>query len=245
MSYSEFAYVYDALMIDAPYDEWLALVREECHEKNLRDQHILDIACGTGVFAERLIREGFNVTGVDQSEEMLTVAKRRLPQSLFICQDMRALDVGQAYDGITILCDSLNYLLSIEEWEQTLVAAFNHLKPEGWLIFDVHATQKIESFIHDGTYALAEDDISYIWHSFEGSEPLSVSHELSIFVQDEQDECKYHRFDEVHEQRTFEYAEIEGVVYSSGFKITKRLTDFEANKSIDEGERWIFCCQKR
>lgn len=39
--------------------------------------HVLDVATGTGLVAAQLLRRGFDVTGLDQSPEMLAVARRR------------------------------------------------------------------------------------------------------------------------------------------------------------------------
>lgn len=62
---------------------------------------VLDVGCGSGVpIAERLIAEGFRVTGVDASSGLLDHARARLPQGEWIEADMRTLDLGRRFDGV-------------------------------------------------------------------------------------------------------------------------------------------------
>jgi ubiquinone/menaquinone biosynthesis C-methylase UbiE len=77
MSYERFAYTYDRLMREMPYGDWLRFAREAWNEYGITPKTIVDLGCGTGNIAIPLGLEGFDVTGIDLSEDMLAVALQK------------------------------------------------------------------------------------------------------------------------------------------------------------------------
>ena len=73
-AYGPLAASYDRLTRDVPYGEILAFAQMLLTERGLRPRSVLDLACGTGAMSLLLAKAGYQVTGVDLSEEMLTVA---------------------------------------------------------------------------------------------------------------------------------------------------------------------------
>lgn len=236
-SYERFSYVYDRLMEEAPYDKWVELVKKEGATGK-----VLDLGSGTGECSINLAQVGFDVTAVDLSEHMLSVAQdkalqKKLPIK-FLHQDMRSLETGELYDVVTIFCDSLNYVTDREGVKATLSNVYQHLKSGGVLIFDVHSLYKIETLFVGNTFASSEEDISYIWNSFAGEEKGAVEHELSFFVENE--EGLYERFDEVHYQRTFTIDEYIGWLRDVGFDNISVTSDFTSLEPTHSSERLFF-----
>jgi SAM-dependent methyltransferase len=222
MSYEQFAYLYDELMKDAPYDEWVQFVKEKCVKYGIAGTRLLDLACGTGELSVRLAQDGFQVTGVDLSEDMLAVAQAKAAEKgvkiPFFQQNMADLEGQAEFDIIGILCDSLNYLQTEEEVVSTFSNVFQHLTHEGIFIFDVHSIYKISHLFINQTYASSDEQVSYIWNSFPGESPNSVEHELSFFVLDERT-GKYDRFDELHFQRTYTIQQYSNWLNAAGFEL--------------------------
>ncbi len=112
--------------------------------KQLRFQPttILDLACGEGTFAITMAKNGFKVTGLDKSSEMLSFAKKKARAENvavnFAKMDIRQLELDTTFDLVTCWFDSLNYLLELEDLESTFTAVEQHLKPKGLFIFDVN-----------------------------------------------------------------------------------------------------------
>jgi len=95
---------------------------------------ILDVGCGTGKpILEYLLSKGFNVTGLDASEEILKIARANFPQTAFILQDMRELELDQQFDAI-IAWHSFFHLPE-EDQPQVLERFAKHLKLNGLLLF--------------------------------------------------------------------------------------------------------------
>lgn len=247
MTYSEFANLYDALMMDVPYDEWVHFIHLQSKKYGIEGKKILDLACGTGEVSVRLAAEGYAVTGVDLSGDMLAVAEEKAGRqgvSLFLVeQDMSRLeDLGQ-FDIICIFCDSLNYLSSEKEVVSTFDRVFLHLKPGGLLLFDVHSLYKMNELFKNQTYAYNGEDISYIWHCFEGEQPYSVEHELTFFELDSVS-GHYRRYDELHFQRSFSVEQYKAWLLDSGFEILSVTADFQDKEPEDQSERIFFTVRK-
>jgi SAM-dependent methyltransferase len=247
MSYEQFAYLYDELMKDAPYDGWVQFVKEKCVKYGVAGTRLLDLGCGTGELSVRLAQEGLQVTGVDLSEDMLAVAQAkavdagvRIP---FFQQNMADLEGQAEFDIIGIFCDSLNYLHTEEEVSSTFLNVFQHLSNEGIFIFDIHSIYKISHLFINQTYASSEEHVSYIWNSFPGENPNSVEHELSFFVLDERT-GKYDRFDELHFQRTYPVQQYSSWLIAAGFELLEICADFEHSEPRSESERIFFVARK-
>jgi SAM-dependent methyltransferase len=248
MSYEQFAYLYDELMQDAPYDEWVRFVKEKLDQYQAGGKSLLDLACGTGELSVRFAKEGFSVTGVDLSADMLAVAQAKAQaeglQIPFFEQDMARLEGHEEFDIIGIFCDSLNYLQSNEDVIHTFTSAYNHLKDGGLFFFDVHSLYKISHVFTNQSFTLADEHLSYIWNSFAGDSPNSVEHELSFFILDEQT-GKYDRFDELHFQRTYPVQQYSDWLAQAGFELLEVSADFENKEPQEKSERIFFIATKK
>ncbi|MCK1991581.1 class I SAM-dependent methyltransferase [Peribacillus muralis] len=247
MTYERFAYVYDELMKDAPYEKWLMILTAKLEQYGIGGRKVLDLACGTGEMTVELAQHGFEVTGVDLSDEMLLVANEKavklgLTIPLFQ-QNMAELEGLGQFDCVTIFCDSLNYLRDRADIVKTFSRVHEHLQDGGLFLFDVHSIFKMEEVFRDHTFAVSDEDVSYIWDCFPGEEPHSVEHELSFFVKDEQS-GQYDRFDELHYQRTYPVDQYKDWLQQAGFTVTELMADLEEAPLVTETERILFVARK-
>ena len=248
MTYGSFALLYDELMRDVPYEQWVEFVKRQKESYKVKGNKFLDVACGTGEIAIPLSEEGYSVTGVDLSSEMLTIAREKAEksgQSLFLVQqDMTELEGLGEFDMVGIFCDSLNYLQTESSIVKTFARVGEHLAQGGLFFFDVHSTYKVNELFRNQTYAYNGEEISYIWQCFEGENPLSVEHELTFFKLDGQTN-QYNRFDELHIQRTFPIQRYEEWLINNGFDILSISADFTDDPPSAESERIFFTARKK
>jgi SAM-dependent methyltransferase len=245
MSYQQFAYLYDDLMADAPYTKWLSFIKNAKSAYHPEAARLLDVGCGTGSIPILLAKEGFNVTGVDLSSDMLMVAKEKAENetvalSLFQ-QDMRELEGLGTYDCITILCDSLNYILTEEDVKRTFLSAWNHLETDGLFLFDVHSLHKINDIFIGNTFGSNNEELSYIWQCYHGEFENSVEHDLSFFILNKE---TYERYDELHIQRTFSVDDYSKWLNECKFKVLSITADFENQQPSERSERILFIAKK-
>ena len=111
MSYQTFAQVYDAIMDESLYDRWGQFVDKHLQNKKT---NVLELACGTGALAVALSKRGYTVTGLDLSDNMLSLANERamaekVDLPLIQADMMELSDIGQ-YEAVTCFSDSLCYM---------------------------------------------------------------------------------------------------------------------------------------
>lgn len=248
MSYERFAYLYDQLMQDVPYDEWVTIVEAYREKYQVNGMKLLDLACGTGELSVRFSQKGFEVTGADLSTDMLSVAQAKA-QALslpiqFFQQDMTELDDLGEFDIIGIFCDSLNYLEDEQAVQQTFEGVHRLLKKGGLFLFDVHSVYKMEHVFADATFTWDDEEITYIWNSFQGESPHSVEHELTFFVLDE-GSGKYDRVDELHYQRTYPEHSYIKWLEQAGFASIEVTGDYSLKAPEQTAERLFFAMMKK
>lgn len=248
MTYVKFAYLYDHLMSDVPYDKWVTMINKAKNEYQIKGNRILDLACGTGEIAIRLAEADYAVTGIDLSEDMLSVAQSKTEERglsiFYLEQDMSSLEGLSTFDFIGIFCDSLNYLQTEQQVIDTFKGVYEFLEDDGLFVFDVHSLYKMNELFINQTYAVNDEDISLIWLCFEGDFPDSVEHDLSFFQLDETTN-QYNRYDECHFQRTYSIEQYKEWLVDCGFEILKVQADFMDEEIPQDAERIFFYCKKK
>ncbi|MGF2617162.1 methyltransferase domain-containing protein [Rossellomorea vietnamensis] len=248
MSYQQFAYIYDYLMKDVPYDSWVEFVQAKADKYAVSGRELLDLGCGTGELSLRLLKEGYSVTGIDLSEDMLFMAREKAEndglQLPLYQQDMSELQGLGSFDIISIFCDSLNYLETEEKVISTFKNVRDHLRDDGLFLFDVHSIFKLTQIFLNETFTYNDEEVSYIWDCFPGEKPNSVDHELTFFVRDGET-GQYERVEELHHQRTFPILTLETWLQETGFEVMDITADFSDIQPGDHSERIFFTCKKK
>lgn len=244
MSYEYFPGFYDRLMDPALYQKWLEFTQRHVDRKAGK---LLDLACGTGELALEFAFAGFVVTGLDLSSEMIDVAtEKALAAEVpidFATQDMTTFSLPESFDVITCYCDSLNYLETEAAVKATFRNVVKQLNESGMFLFDVHSVYKMTTGFHAFSYGDAEEEIATIWNSFPGESPLSVEHELTFFLLDEESGT-YTRVDELHKERTFPKEQYIAWLDEAGFSKIEVYADFTDNQPTETSERIFFVAKK-
>ena len=251
-AYTDFAMVYDTFMDETPYEQWceflMELFRKYGAQKddtrqensavmdNLRQERntVLDLGCGTGTLTELLARRGYDMIGVDLSEEMLRIAVDKRERSgldiLYLCQDMRELELYGTVGAAVSVCDSVNYLLEEDDVVQTFRLVNNYLYPEGLFIFDFNTIYK------------NREECSFIWENTYYEEERINEYDLTIFVREEGD--RYRRFQETHLQRGYSLKEMRGMVEAAGLLFVDAIDADTHREVTQESERIYIVARK-
>ena len=118
--YTGFAAVYDMFMDNVPYDKWAKYLQKLLKENGAKDGIVCELGCGTGKMTRRLRDMGYDMIGVDISQDMLRIAMEHeaaLAKSdiLYLNQDMREFELFGTVGAVVCICDSLNYLTEEED----------------------------------------------------------------------------------------------------------------------------------
>lgn len=243
-AYQEFALIYDHLMQEIPYAKYIDFLIEALGD--LKGRSILDVGCGTGTLALALAKKGAKVTGIDLSHEMIEIAIKRAEDAHLLIewkqQNMMDMMSDHLFDAVVITIDSLNYLQDEAALRQTLRHVYDVLTPGGILLFDVHSLYKMAVLLEEAPFTYDDGEVTYLWETTEGNAPFSVRSRLIFFVQEDQQ--RYRRFEELHEQRTFPIPEYVNFLMEAGFSVERVFADWDGEAPSEESERIFFQVRK-
>ena len=185
-AYTSFAYVYDTFMDNVPYGEWARHIREKLCEHGVTDGIVLDLGCGTGTMTERLAGYGYDMIGVDNSEEMFELAMEKKTESgydiLYLLQDMRGFELYGTVRAVVSVCDSVNYITEPDELEEVFRLVNNYLDPKGIFLFDFNTVHKYRDVIGDSTIAEDRGVCSFIWDNRYYEKEQINEYDLTLFI---------------------------------------------------------------
>ena len=240
-AYSDFARVYDIFMDNVEYEKWAEYLIGSLKEYGIEDGIVLELGCGTGVMTELLAESGYDMIGVDNSEEMLGEAMEKRAESgheiLYLEQDMREFELYGTVRAVICLCDSLNYLLEENDLLTTFKLVNNYLDPNGLFIFDFNTVYKYETVIGDSTIAENREDCSFIWENYYTAEDQINEYDLTIFVKQQKD--LFRKFTETHLQRGYMLETMKRLVEQSGLIFVEAL-DADTHGSVTETSERIY-----
>ena len=247
-AYSSLASVYDVLNSGVDYKALADRIEEQFKlYSDKLPESVLDLACGTGTMTVEFARRGYDMTGVDLSEEMLSEARakcdseRFLHNILLVRQDMRELELYGTVDAVICCLDSLNYLTDSASLGRTFNHVFNYLNPGGVFVFDMNAPAKFEKIYADNSYVIEDEGILCAWQNFYNPKSKLCDFYLSIFREDK--DGRWERFDEEQRERCYSLRLVKKLLAESGFEICS-ITDDDGNEVNSNTERWYFTAKK-
>ena len=245
-AYTGFAEVYDLFMDEVPYREWSGRIVDTLKEYGIKDGLVLDLGCGTGSMTELLAQAGYDMIGVDASEEMLELADRKRRSSghdiLYLLQDMREFELYGTVRAVVSVCDSLNYLMEEEDLCRVFRLAHNYLDPEGVILFDMNTVYKYETVLGEVTIAENREEGSFIWENY--YDPAEQVNEYDLTIYRKEEDGRYSRFEETHFQRAYETERILELLSKAGFK-TERVLDADTGEEPSEITERIFVAARK
>lgn len=244
MIYETFAEVYDTLMDQDLYDEWLAYVKRTVAPKG---QKLLELAGGSGTLALKLQDAGYDVTLFDLSAEMLTLASKKLTDAdktmRIVHADMRDFGVIDEFDVVTCFDDSICYMDNMEDVKAVMREVYANLKPGGHFMFDAHSIYQMDEVFPGYMYNYQTEDYAFLWSSYEGEQPHSVEHDLTFFIYNEERDA-YKPLIEQHKERTYPSADFIDALQECGFENIKLSADFGQHQVRPDSTRWFFSATK-
>ncbi|MDO4701583.1 MAG: class I SAM-dependent methyltransferase [Erysipelotrichaceae bacterium] len=220
MIYHSLAKYYDQLLGDPIGSElWIQIVKEHV------SGNLLELACGSGYISSQLALSN-TVLATDLSVDMIREAmcKYTMPSLTFRVMDMLHFEVTTCFDGILCFCDSVNYLTSLNQFKTLIKNAYQHLKPKGIFMFDMHHKQRLYEFEEEFYEEGYLEDVGYIFTIVSDIEEKTLHEHFTFFV----DGNTLH---EDHVQYVFEIEDIKNIMEDCGFKV-KVIEDFVFNEKV-------------
>ena len=238
-AYKNLAISYDRLTNDVDYAAVVDFYHEILAFEGVTPRTVADLACGTGSVSLLLANRGYQVTGVDMSEDMLTVAADKAQtlenRPTFVCQKLQELRLPRGVDLAISGLDSMNYITDPADCEMAIKRVFKALNPGGIFIFDVNTPAKLRAM--DGQVFLDEDDDVYcVWRGEFDEKTNICSYGMDLF---QRKGNLWERSFEEHREYAYSADQLVGFLKDAGFTHIRVYGDcrMEAPK---EGEQRIY-----
>jgi SAM-dependent methyltransferase len=245
--YDEYAPFYDgsgqirfAVLIEQYLGEVLA-------RHPVRGRRVLDLACGTGTLALMLAGDGWEVVGVDQSEEMLSLARAKAAnadladRAAFVQGDVRDLRWSEAFGLVTCTYDSMNYLLTEADLAACLAGAAEALVPDGLFFADMNTRYFLE---HDWGTCEVLEQAGFVQVTQSRFDPQTSCSTMVLTGFSGDDLEGYQRFDETHVERAYDFEVVSGRIGAAGLVLEGAYDCFTFQPVGDRSQRIAWVARK-
>ena len=244
--YSTFARYYDSLTANIDYKKRAGYFHEIIKRfKNTEGTILLDLACGTGSISEEMAKIGYDVIGVDYSDEMLGIAlDKKFDSGLniqYLCQDMRKLDLYGSMDITICALDSINHLNSLADVKKVFknVALFS--EPQGLFIFDINTLYKHRNILANNTFTYETDNVFCVWENTLVEDTDEVKMNLEFFELEENG--LYSRTSDSFSEKAYSEESIEELLRECGFELLAKFGDDSFSPPACNSQRIVYAAR--
>lgn len=169
MAYNEFAYFYDEFNGAADYDALFAYIQNELAAHGVTEGILADLGCGTGDLTLMLTQAGYDVIGIDRSEEMLSVLREKADELgltgklLLLQQDLLELDLYGTIRAAVSTFDTFSHIGPRDRFEQAIRNAAYFMEKGGVFVFDLNTPYKHQHILAGQTFDLEAEDALCHW----------------------------------------------------------------------------------
>lgn len=228
--YGSLAGWYDSLTEDVPYEQFADLYEAEFARCGGEFRLLLDLCCGTGTLACEMTRQGYELIGVDASEEMLMEAREKaagLPvPPLYLCQSAADLDLYGTVDAAYCSLDGINYIPP-EELETVFERLRLFIRPGGLFLFDLRTPDFLRS-LDGGTFVDESEDLFCLWRADFDREENCLIYGMDLFSRVGE---LWRRDSEEHVEYAHEPEAVGRLLTAHGFGEPRRLSPGEQAES--------------
>ena len=242
-SYTWLADSYDLLTADVDYARWADYLEWHFRRQPAPVRTVVELACGTGSLARILAGRGYDVTAVDLSPDMLSVAAQKcegLPV-LFLCQDMSRLALMGQVDAVVCCLDSVNYVTRPAALRRAFQRVWRYLAPGGLFLFDAKTPQALEEA--DGQVYLDETEQVYcVWRGEYSPKRRICGYGIDLFRR--RPDGSWDRGGEYHQEYAYTPQELEDWLRQAGFAQVRQYGDLK-KRAPRAGEMRIFFAARK
>ena len=250
-AYGVFAQYYDALTRNVGYGARAAHL-QRCIEKwlpdDMPDNILVDLACGTGSLSEEMAKRGWDVIGIDSSEEMLSEALDKKYDSglpiQYLQQDMRKLDLFGTVSVTVCILDSISHLASADDVRTVFSRVSLFSNAGGLFLFDVNTAYKHRKVLADNSFVYELPDAVCVWQNALTEHDPDYPVEIRLDFFEHLQEDKYRRASEQFTERVYPPQMLESLLGECGMTLLETLDGDTFDAPTEQTERLLFIAQK-
>jgi len=227
--YTGIAEAYDYILRHVDYEQWYQFIRGLMHLYVKNPETILELGCGTGKFGAKFSADNYKIFGIDNSLNMLRVAKTRAFRSFrIICSDIRNFYFREKFDFIFSVHDTMNYQLTEDDVRGVFRSVKKVMHEQSIFMFDITTEHNIDRFFNNKTSYYKTRGMNIEWSN---SYDRAKKHIISSFTINYKNGNVFH---EEHVQRIYSLDEIKKILGDEGFEILKICSDYTYYEPSDE-----------
>ncbi len=231
--HKKFAHIYDEFTKGVDYISWYKFLRQYMKKKGT----LLDVGCGTASITKLFYEDGFNVTGLDISSDMLEVAKSKCSGIEYINADItKKVEFSKKFDYVMCNFDTVNYFSGYEDLENYIKNVSKCQNENGIFIFDIVLEEIFEEIFEDNLFIDEEDNYLAIWQY----EKLDNNiHDIEIDIFYKENEKEYTRYIEKHTKFIYDIEKVVEILNNNGYYI------YDMARNSNYGEARVFIIAKK
>jgi SAM-dependent methyltransferase len=240
--YGDFSAVYDRLMQREDYETRGDYLLQVFAAHGAHPKSLIDLGCGGGRMTRLLADRGVDMIGVDGSPQMLSIATAETPVNsgiLWVCQDLRELDLYGTCEGAISTYDCLNHLTGDGDLRRFFRRLYFFLDPGALLVFDANTPYKHTTVLGDNTFVYDTPDVYCVWQNH--TENLTTRITLDLFIPQEEG---YLRVGEQFSERGYTTEEIEQAA-AGKFALQAVYDDLTFAQPRADSQRLIYVMKKQ
>lgn len=226
-----FATIYDEFMKDVNYFSWYKFLRRYIKKKG----KVLDLGTGTGNISKRFSQDGFFVTGIDISLEMIEIARKKDDKTEYIQSDLLKFEAKEQFEYIVCNFDTVNYLKNKNDLKTFLKKSYSNLKKGGFLIFDAVSEEIFEEIFENNLFVDTVENYTCIWFY---EKLRNNNHRISMEIFYKLKNGLYQKIEQIEEKHIFDFNEILSLSQEQGFTI------YDTASNSEFGKRMFFILKK-
>jgi SAM-dependent methyltransferase len=231
---------YDDLQLNGDTGAWgpyiHGLITDYCKAE---DKTVTDLGCGTGVITNFLASKGFEVTGVDLSPDMLSIASSgdETGTVSWICADITSYE-GPSCGCFISTMDTVGHITDPEALAKMFTTVSDLLEEGGVFILDATTKHHFEDTLGENVFYEDYDDFTLLWVNHYDKETRINHAELTLFERGEDD--LYERYDGELTARCYYPEEIEEMAVKAGLKPLARFGELNREAPAETDERIFY-----
>lgn len=246
MAYNEFAYFYDEFNSAADYDALFTYIQSELNAHGITNGILADLGCGTGDLTLMLTQAGYDMIGIDRSEEMLSVLREKAEELgltgrlLLLQQDLLQLDLYGTIRAAVSTFDTYSHIGPIDRFEQAIRNAAYFMEKDGVFLFDLNTPYKHQHILAGQTFDIEAEDALCHWtnHYDEATGRVDIS--IDITYQDTGE-----HFQESFSEYSYPLETVTLLLERYGFAVARIADGEDFGPVRPDSPRWIITAIKK
>lgn len=246
MAYREFAYFYDELNEEADYDALFQYVKQQLDNHAVQQGVVVDLGCGTGDLTLMLTQAGYDMIGVDQSAEMLSVLREKADELelsdrlLLIQQDILELDLYGSIRAAVSTFDTFNHIGPSSQFEKAIERVSLFMEQGGVFVFDLNTPYKHREILANHVFEIEGPDAYCRWENTNDEAHQRVQIAIDVHYK-ETDE----HFEEQFYEYTYPLEYAQEVLQRYGFAVEKVCDGETFGDLTQESQRYMITAIKQ